>query len=143
MKVYGRMTVFPIMPIRISRLYELAYNLWWSWRPEARALYSTLNPDLWEEVGHNPVRFLSEVQPQKLEQAAENAEYLQQYDSVFHDFDAYMHPRPEDTWFSRAHPELTRLDAHHLDVRVLDLRLVFRRGSGLRRRSRIRDGRLR
>ncbi len=45
MKVYGRMTVFPIMPARISRLYELAYNLWWSWHPEARALYSTLDPD--------------------------------------------------------------------------------------------------
>jgi len=60
-KVYGRMTVFPIMPARINRLYELAYNLWWSWHPEARVLYSTLDPDLWEEVGHNLVRFLSEV----------------------------------------------------------------------------------
>jgi starch phosphorylase len=88
-------------------LYELAYNLWWSWRPEARALYSRLDPDLWEAAGHNPVRFLSEVQPQKLEQAAENAEYLQQYDSVLRDFDIYMHPRPEDTWFSRTYPELT------------------------------------
>jgi len=106
-KVYGRMTVFPIMPTRISRLYELAYNLWWSWRPEARALYSRLDPDLWEAVGHNPVRFLSEMQPQKLEQAAENAEYLQQYDSALRDFDIYMHPRPEDTWFSRTYPELT------------------------------------
>src|SRR5579884_2544866 len=101
------MTVFPIMPTRISRLYELAYNLWWSWRPEARALYSRLDPDLWEAVGHNPVRFLSEVQPQKLEQAAENAEYLQQYDSALRDFDIYMHPRPEDTWLSRTYPELT------------------------------------
>src|SRR5437764_209888 len=101
------MTVFPIMPSRISRLYELAYNLWWSWHPEARALYRKLDPDLWEEVGHNPVRFLSEVQPQKLEQAAENAENLQQYDSVLHDFDIYMHPRPEDTWFARTYPELT------------------------------------
>src|SRR5438270_7413647 len=38
------MTVFPIMPARINRLYELAYNLWWSWHPEARTLYSTLDP---------------------------------------------------------------------------------------------------
>jgi glycogen phosphorylase len=105
-KVYGRMTVFPIMPARISRLYELAYNLWWSWRPEARALYSVLDPDLWEAVGHNPVRFLSEIRPQNLARAAENREYLQQYESVLRDFDFYMHPRPEDTWFSRTYPEL-------------------------------------
>jgi len=45
-KVFGRVTVFPIMPARISRLYELAYNLWWSWHPEARALYEKLDPSL-------------------------------------------------------------------------------------------------
>src|SRR5450432_2228622 len=94
------------MPTRINRLYELAYNLWWSWHPEARALYSTLNPDLWEQVGHNPVRFLSELQPHILEKAAANTEYLDVYDSVIHDFDYYMHPRPDDTWFTHTYPEL-------------------------------------
>src|SRR5438874_10608092 len=79
------MTVFPIMPSRISRLYELAYNLWWSWHPEARALYKTLDPDLWEEVGHNPVRLLSEVRPARLEEVASSADYLQSYDNVFSD----------------------------------------------------------
>ncbi|MBV9229934.1 MAG: alpha-glucan family phosphorylase [Chloroflexi bacterium] len=94
------------MPARINRLYELAYNLWWSWHPEARALYHVLDPDLWELVGHNPVRFLSEVEPQYLEKAAENAEYLQQYDKVINDLDHYMNPRPDETWFSLTYPEL-------------------------------------
>ncbi|GCE11697.1 alpha-glucan family phosphorylase [Tengunoibacter tsumagoiensis] len=107
MKVYGRITVFPIMPARINRLYELAYNLWWSWHPEARALYSTLDPQLWERVGHNPVRFLSEVRPQLLEEAATQPEYLEQYDSVIKNFDFYIHPQPDETWFSRTYPELT------------------------------------
>ncbi len=107
MKVYGRMTVFPVMPPRINRLYELAYNLWWSWRPEARLLYSTLDPVLWESVGHNPVRFLSEIDPRLLEKAASNPEYLQRFDSVLHDLDSYMNPRADDTWFSSTYPELT------------------------------------
>ncbi|HLI06813.1 MAG TPA: alpha-glucan family phosphorylase [Ktedonobacteraceae bacterium] len=106
MKVYGRMTVFPIMPARISRLYELAYNLWWSWHPEARELYESINPQLWEHVGHNPVRFLSEVEPALLEEAAEESDYLQRYDSVLSAFDRYMHPRPDETWFSRNYPEM-------------------------------------
>ncbi|MBV9617061.1 MAG: alpha-glucan family phosphorylase [Ktedonobacteraceae bacterium] len=106
MKVYGRITVFPIMPTRINRLHELAYNLWWSWHPEARALYSTLNPDLWEQVGHSPVRFLSELQPHLLEKAAENSAYLDAYDSVIRDFDHYMHPRPDETWFTLNYPGL-------------------------------------
>ena len=106
MKVYGRITVFPIMPARISRLYELAYNLWWSWHPEARNLYSSLDPELWEQVGHNPVRFLSDVEPQKLEQAAANDDYLKQYDKVIGDFDHYIHPHLNETWFSQTYPEL-------------------------------------
>src|SRR5438270_12302950 len=101
------MTVFPIMPARINRLYELAYNLWWSWHPEARALYSTLDPDLWDNVGHNPVRFLSEVQPERLEAAANEAGYLQRYDTILSNFDAYMHPAAHGTWFSRTYPELS------------------------------------
>src|SRR5258708_38568350 len=101
------MTVFPIMPSRISRLYELAYNLWWSWHPEARILYSRLDPTLWETVGHNPVRFLSEVEPERLEEAANQDDYLQHYDTVLKDFDAYMHPRANETWFARTYPELT------------------------------------
>ncbi|HXZ05046.1 MAG TPA: alpha-glucan family phosphorylase [Ktedonobacteraceae bacterium] len=105
MKVFGRLTVFPTMPSRISRLYELAYNLWWSWHPEALALYNELDPILWEEAGHNPVRFLTEVQPESLQQAANNATYLEQFDSVLRDFDHYMHPRTE-TWFSQNYPEL-------------------------------------
>jgi len=105
-KVYGRMTVFPIMPARISRLYELAYNLWWSWHPEARALYSELDPALWERTGHGPVRLLSEVEPDVLEKAVSNHEYLARYDDVLAAFDRYMHPQPEETWFSRTYPEL-------------------------------------
>ena len=107
MKVYGRMTVFPIMPARINRLYELAYNVWWSWHPEARALYSVLDLQRWEEAGHNPVRFLSEVEPKHLEAAAKQEEYLHNYDSVLHNFDAYMHPQKQETWFSRTYPHLT------------------------------------
>ncbi len=107
MKVYGRMTVFPVMPSRISRLYELAYNLWWSWHPEACTLYRRLDPTLWETTGHNPVRLLSEIEPQRLEEAASSADYLQHYDDVLNTFDAYMHPRANATWFARTYPELT------------------------------------
>jgi len=53
------------------------------------------------------VRFLSEVNPSILEKTAANTKYLQQFDSVLKDFDSYMHPRADDTWFSSTYPELT------------------------------------
>ena len=50
------------LPRRINRLSELAYNLWWSWNPEAERLFKLIDTDLWETVGHNPVRFLQKLE---------------------------------------------------------------------------------
>jgi len=43
------------VPERIQRLTELAYNLWWSWHPEARDLFRMLDYSLWNRVHYNPV----------------------------------------------------------------------------------------
>ncbi len=103
MNVLGRVAVFPTLPKRISRLYDLAYNLWWSWTPEARTLYSDLDPALWRKVKHNPVRMLAQVDPAKLEAFADDAEYLARFDAVLADFDAYMGRK--DTWFQTTYPQ--------------------------------------
>ncbi len=93
---------FTPIPKRIGRLRELAYNLWWTWHPEAQDLYSQIDPDLWELVYHNPVQFLRQVRQRRLDQAAGNPTYLRQFDSVLSDFDAYMDAT--DTWCTRQYP---------------------------------------
>jgi starch phosphorylase len=105
LKVLGRVAVFPVMPERINRLYELAFNLWWSWNRPAQELYAVIDRPLWDEVNHNPVRFLSQVSPDKLNQTAQDQTYLENYDRVLADFDAYMHPATPN-WFKTAYPEL-------------------------------------
>jgi starch phosphorylase len=104
LKVLGRVAVFPVVPERITRLYELAFNLWWSWNRPAQDLYAALDPALWDDVNHNPVRFLSYVSPEKLEQAAQDKTYLENYDRILAEFDAYMHPDTPN-WFKTAHPD--------------------------------------
>lgn len=104
MKIIGRMAVFPVIPTRISRLHELAYNLWWSWNAEAQNLYQTIDADLWKRGGHNPVRLLREVAPERLNALATDRGFLAQYDQVMSAFDAYM--KAEQTWFGQTHPEL-------------------------------------
>jgi len=34
---------FTHVPERISGLVDLAYNLWWSWNPEAQVLFKQVN----------------------------------------------------------------------------------------------------
>src|SRR5215510_3136105 len=92
------------LPRRIARLGELAYNLWWTWQPEAARVFNQLDYDLWERLRHNPIRFLREVGRPRLNQAAKDKEYLASYDQVFANFDSYMNQA--DTWTSRTHPKL-------------------------------------
>ena len=90
------------LPKRLSRLGELATNLWWSWNPDAARLFGRLDYDLWERLGHNPIRLLNEVDRDRLNQAAKDKEYLEYYDWLFKIFDEYL---KRDTWSQKAHPE--------------------------------------
>ncbi|MES0360130.1 MAG: alpha-glucan family phosphorylase [Anaerolineales bacterium] len=91
------------LPRRIKRLGELAYNLWWTWNPEAERLFIQIDRDLWERTNHNPIKFLSMVQRASLNSVTQNRYYLEYYDQIFGEFDDYM--RAEETWCSRNHPE--------------------------------------
>ena len=104
MNILGTLSVFPHIPERIHRLHELAYNLWWSWNPDAQDLYAVLDLPLWDNLAHNPVKFLREVSQENLNRAASDASYTALYDQVMAAFDAYMHPA--STWFDRTYPEL-------------------------------------
>ncbi|WP_310582055.1 alpha-glucan family phosphorylase [Deinococcus sp.] len=104
MNVIGKVTVLPRLPAAISRLEELAYNLYWSWTPRAQELYSVLNPDVWNRFQHNPVRTLLEVGAERLAEVAADAGYLSRYAAVLAEFDAYMNK--QDTWASRHAREL-------------------------------------
>ena len=102
--ILGQVTVYPTPDPRIQRLVELAYNLWWSWHPEAQALYQEIDPGLWKEVNHNPVKFLRRIDQHKLDRAADDRAYVARYEAVIAAFDAYMHPA--STWWGRTYPEL-------------------------------------
>jgi starch phosphorylase len=90
------------VPRRLRRLPELAYNLFWTWQPEARRLFTRLDPELWEKTEHNPVRLLLETG--LLEEAAADADFVDAYHRVLKDFDDYLHER--ETWMGYAYPEL-------------------------------------
>jgi len=89
------------LPRRISRLRELAYNLWWAWNPTVQRLFTRIDFALWERVNHNPLRFLRSLGRVEINAAALNPVYLDLYDRVFADFDAYL--KAEDTWCTRTY----------------------------------------
>ena len=92
------------LPERISRLDELANNLWWSWHEEARKLFRALDYPLWRISVHNPVKQLREVSQDTLEAAANDPAFLALYDSAMSTFDADM--SSSNTWFTSEYSKL-------------------------------------
>ncbi len=92
------------LPRRIIRLGELAYNLWWTWNPDATRLFANLDSDHWERIVHNPIVMLRTVGRSTLNAAALNPDYLKLYDRVMADFDRYL--SEHNTWIALHHPEL-------------------------------------
>jgi glycogen phosphorylase len=88
----------------LRRLADLAYNLWWTWHPDAGKSFQMLDPQLWEAAGHNPVQFLRRVPRERLDAQLQDRYYLDHYDKVIQSFDDYM-AGGDDTWFTRQYPQ--------------------------------------
>ncbi len=86
--------VVPTLPENISRLADLADNLWFSWHRPTRHLFLMLDRTLWWRVGRNPRMFLRHVDQSILTRAAEDRTFLSAYRSVLAEFDAYQETRP-------------------------------------------------
>jgi len=82
--------VNPKIPERLARLEELANNLWYSWDiMPTRALFSRLDPDLWNAVGHSPKALLKRIDQHHLVNAAEDKLFLDNYKRVVSAYDSY------------------------------------------------------
>ncbi len=90
------------LPRRITRLGELAYNLWWIWNPDAQRLFIQIDRPLWERVYHNPVAFLRKVERPRLNAVTNDRYFLDLYDRVMREFDAYM--SEETPWYKQHYP---------------------------------------
>ncbi len=91
------------LPRRLDRLGELAYNLWWTWTPDAEYLFSRIDQELWERTYHNPVKLLRNVERSQLNAVSQDSHYMDLYTAVINAFDHYL--KAEDTWYSRQYPE--------------------------------------
>lgn len=103
MYLVGKINVITVLPEKFKRLNDIAYNLWWSWNPDAIDLYREIDLELWEKVGKNPVRFLQEVSKKKLQKKQEDLEYMNRLDGVVARFDSYM--SENQAWFSEKYPD--------------------------------------
>lgn len=96
-----RFTIHPNIPARLAPLERLARNLWWSWNPDAIALFRRLDENLYSAAGHNPVKLIGSIDQSRLDEVSSDAGFMAHMDRVVDAFDAYM---ASETWFQKLYP---------------------------------------
>ncbi|WP_396905471.1 alpha-glucan family phosphorylase [Mycolicibacterium phlei] len=90
MKALRRFTVRAHLPERLSALERLSINLRWSWDRATQDLFETVDPQLWQRVGCDPVGLLGQVTPQRLKELAADQAFLERLDALAADLDDYL-----------------------------------------------------
>ena len=82
--------VHATLPAELSKLQELAYNLWWSWNGEAKDLFRYIDIEAWHRAGSNPVLLLNTISYDRMVQLSKDKKFMKQLNAVYADFRAYM-----------------------------------------------------
>lgn len=90
------------LPYRIKRLGDIAHNLWWVGNPEVARLFKEIDALKWRRSNHNPVVLLRSVERSKFEDLIKDRYFLDRYDQLVGEFDAYMSRK--DTWSNTRFP---------------------------------------
>ena len=90
MKALRRFTVRAYLPDRISALGQLSTNLRWSWDTASQELFASIDPELWAEIGRDPVALLAEVSPARLEELAADPGFTERVDHLSAQLDEYL-----------------------------------------------------
>ena len=96
MKKIQRYTVHPNIPKELTSILDIAYNLWWTWNPEAIDLFRWIDNELWETTNHNPIKMLGAVSPQRFEELENDESFRRHLKKVNESLKTYLEHK---TWF--------------------------------------------
>ena len=85
------------LPARLEGLRRLAYNLYWTWHPDTRMLFSRIDPSAWSRY-RNPTSVL--YGHSDWTELLENPAFMAAYQTQLAEFDQYM-ANGAGHWFTR------------------------------------------
>jgi glycogen phosphorylase len=89
-KALRRFTVRAHLPERLVALEALSVNLRWSWDKPTQELFKSIDPELWKQVGCDPVALLGQVAPKRLDDLAADESFVGRLDHIVGQLDDYL-----------------------------------------------------
>ena len=93
------------LPRQVAGIYDLAYNLWWSWDYRARQLFGLIDSRAWAYY-RNPVELLINFDRHHWNEKLEEETFRDAYLQVIGRFQKYLE-ETDSTWFGRTYPSET------------------------------------
>jgi len=90
--------VLPAMPDNLKDLERIAKNMVWVWDAELEKVFKRIDSKMYRACGKNPVKLLSMVSQDRLNQLAENQGFLCDYQRALEKLDSYL---KSPTWFQK------------------------------------------
>ena len=78
------------LPEPLAPLGELVMNLRWSWHTDSLDLFASVDADVWDEVGQDPVRLLASVARDRLDALARDRRFLRRLSDAYDDLQDYL-----------------------------------------------------
>jgi starch phosphorylase len=79
-----------------DKLAAVAGNLWWSWQPEARAIFDEINPAAMRDSDNNPLVALRKMPSARKKHLAADVDFSAGVERVHDDLQAYLRAK---TWY--------------------------------------------
>lgn len=93
---WKKIIVVSQLPEELSKLKEIASNLWWSWNYLAEDLFESIDAEAWGKCQHNPIALIDSLTNTELADLIQNKDFMQRLSSVYDSFRAYM-DTPKET----------------------------------------------
>ena len=92
---WHRMMVEKRLPSRLSALETISRNLWWCWTQDARDLFESIDPELWNTVERNPIALIDKLSLERINELENDKEFLARLDKVDNMLKEYMAEQPD------------------------------------------------
>ncbi len=92
---WHRMMVEKRLPERLSALETISRNLWWCWTQDARDLFESIDPELWNALDRNPIALIDKLTLERINELQNDNEFLARLDNVANQLETYMSEKPD------------------------------------------------
>ena len=88
--VWKECNIHATLPADLSKLQEIAYNVWWSWNGEAKDLFRYIDTDAWHRANSNPIVLLNIISYDRMVELSQDKKFMARLNMVYDEFRAYM-----------------------------------------------------